>query len=172
MKCIRKDAEMLKRLCVILAVTMLLVTVGCSSGQGNVTSSPTQPAGIDEVRQAQIAKIWEMKQLQINLESSTSILLKLAEGSEVSGYFYLTRGNNISFQISGKTLIYKSAPVSVSGNVSSDRFSFKSSNDQGLAYTLELVPAEKGEGKKVTPAVFLEIIYPASGEIFVPMETK
>jgi hypothetical protein len=163
---------MLKRLCVILPIVMLLAASGCSTSNSNVTTTSTQPAGIKEVRQAQIAQIWEMKQLEINLESSTSILLKLAEGSEVSGYFYLTGGNNIDFRISGKSLIYKSTPVAVSGNITSDRFSFKASNEQGLAYTLELVPVEKGNGKKITPSVFLEIIYPASGEIFVPMETK
>jgi hypothetical protein len=163
---------MFKRLCVGLVLIMVLVASGCSSNKGNVTSTPTQPAGIKEVRQAEIAPSWKMKQLEINLESSTSILLKLKQGSEVSGYFYLTRGNNIDFRISGESVIYQSQPASVSGNITSDRFSFKFSNEQGITYTLELIPDEKGEGKKIIPNVFLELIYPASGEIFVPMETK
>jgi hypothetical protein len=163
---------MIKRLCVVLSIIVLLVAAGCSSNTGNVSSTSTQPAGIKEVRQAEIARIWAMKQLEINLDSSTSILLTLAEGAQVSGYFYLTRGNNIDFRISGKSLIYQSAAAGVSGNITSDRFSFTASDAQGIAYTLKLVPAEKGEGKKISPSVFLEIIYPASGEIFVPMETK
>jgi hypothetical protein len=163
---------MIRRLCVVLATIVALITSGCSSNNGNVTSTPTQPAGIKEIRQAQIARIWEMKQLEINLDSSTSILLKLAEGSEVSGYFYLTRGNNIDFRISGESLIYQSVPVGVSSNITSDRFSFTASSAQGIAYALELIPDEKGEGKKVTPSVFVELIYPVSGEIFVPMDTK
>ena len=163
---------MIRRLCVILVTIVVLVASGCSSSTGNVTTTPTQPAGIKEIRQAQIAQAWTMRQLEINLESSTSILLKLAQGSDVSGYFYLTRGNNIDFRISGESLVYQSQPVSVSGNITSDRFSFKSSAQQGITYTLELLPDEKGTGKKVVPSVFLEIIYPASGEIFVPMETK
>jgi len=148
------------------------VASGCSSSTGNVTATPTQPAGIKEVRQAEIAHAWAMKQMEINLDSSTSVLLTLAEGAEVSGYFYLTRGNNIDFRISGKSLIYQSTPASVSSNITSDRFSFTASGAQGIAYTLKLIPNEKGEGKKITPSVFLEIIYPASGEIFVPMDTK
>lgn len=151
---------------------VLLVASGCSSSTGNVTSTPTQPAGIKEVRQADIAPSWKVKQLEINLESSTSILLTLSEGAEVSGYYYLMRGNNIDFSISGKSSIYQSAPLAVSGNITSDRFSFKATGAQGIAYILKLVPDEKGEGKKITPSVFLEIIYPATGEIFVPMETK
>jgi hypothetical protein len=163
---------MIKRLCVLLAAVVLLVASGCSSNNGNVTATPTQPAGIKEVRQAQIARIWEMKQLEINLDSSTSILLTLKESSEVSGYFYLTRGNNIDFRISGESIIYQSVPASVSSNITSDRFSFTANKAQGIAYKLELIPDEKGEGKKIIPTVFLELIYPVSGEIFVPMETK
>ena len=162
---------MIRRLCIVISIIVLLVASGCSSSTGNVTVTPTQPAGIREVRQAEIAHSWAMKQLEINLDSSTSVLLTLAEGAEVSGYFYLTRGNNIDFRISGKSLIYQSTP-GVSGNITSDRFSFTASGTQGIAYTLKLTPNEKGEGKKITPSVFLEIIYPASGEIFVPMNTK
>jgi hypothetical protein len=163
---------MIKRLCVLFVIIIVLVASGCSSDKGNVTSTPTQPAGIKEVRQAEIADTWTMKQLEINLESSTSILLKLKQGSEVSGYFYLTRGNNIDFRISGESVIYQSQPATVSSNITSDRFSFKFSNEQGITYTLELIPDEKGTGKKIIPNVFLEVIYPVSGEIFVPMETK
>jgi hypothetical protein len=163
---------MLKRFCILFALIVLLAVTGCSSNKSNVTTTPTQPAGIKEVRQAEIAPSWKMKQLEINLESSTSILLTLAEGAEVSGYYYLTRGNNIDFSIAGKSLIYQTLPSVASGNVTSDRFSFKASSAQGIAYILKLVPDEKGEGKKITPSVFMEIIYPASGEIFVPMETK
>jgi len=151
---------------------ILLVASSCSLVNSGVTTTTMQPAGIKEIRQAEIAPAWNMKQLEINLESSTSILLKLAQGSEVSGYFYLIRGNNVDFRISGESVIYQSQPASISGNITSDRFSFKSSNEQGITYTLELIPDEKGEGKKVTPSVFFEVIYPASGEIFVPMDTK
>jgi hypothetical protein len=163
---------MIKRIGIVLAAVLLLAASGCSSGAGSATSTSTQPAGIKEVRQADIGNIWTVTQLEVNLESTTSILFKLAPGAEVNGYFYLTKGNNVDFRVSGLSLIYQSVPLSASANITSDRFSFTADSAQGIAYTLQLIPDEKAGGKKVTPTVFLEVIYPAAGEIFVPMETK
>jgi hypothetical protein len=167
-----KDNKMFKRLSIVLASVLLLVASGCGSSSGNVTTTPTRPAGINQVRQADITKLWEMRQLEINLDSSTTILLTLKEGSEVSGYFYLTRGNNVDFRISGESLIYQSTPAGASANITSDRFAFTATAAQGIAYSLQLIPHEKDDSKKVTPTVFFEVIYPSSGEIFVPMDTK
>jgi hypothetical protein len=136
-----------------------------------VTSTPQ--ANISQLRQAQVAKVWTVRQLEINLDNTTSILLKLAAGDTADGYYYLEKGDNINFQISGQSQIYKStAATAGSANITSDRFSFKASSDQGIAYTLQFSPVKITETKAVTPVIFLELIYPATGEIFTPLDTK
>jgi hypothetical protein len=162
---------MVKRIFVILSVLSLIVAAGCSSG--NITTSTSAPpAGIKTIRLAEIAGAWTVRQIEINLESSTSVLLKLTEGDKVEGYFFLEKGIDIDFQILGESLIYRSRPVSGSDNVTSDRFSFTATGDQGIAYTLKFSPVVKKDGKKVIPTVFLELIYPATGEVFDPMGVK
>jgi hypothetical protein len=158
-------------LSLVMAVIMLLAMAGCSSNTVKTPPPPPAPAGIREVRAANIGSAWTMKQLEISLESKTSLLLKLPSGAKVSGFYYLTRGNNVNFKISGESVIYQSAAASASANITSDRFEFTSTDAQGLAYTLELTPNEKG-AKKAIPVVFFEVIYPVAGELFVPMETK
>lgn len=161
---------MVGKIFIILAVLLLITTVGCSSGNTTNTSAPA--ADVRQVRQTEIAGKWAVKQVEIDLQSSISILLKLAEGDTVEGYYYLEKGNDINFQIFGKDLIYESRPVAVSGNITSDRFSFTASDAQGIAYTLKFSPAEEKNGKKTAATVFLEIIYPVTGEVFDPMGTK
>jgi len=120
----------------------------------------------------EIAGKWAVKQVEINLQSGISILLKLAPGDTVEGYYYLEKGNKVGFQISGNSLMYESKPDVISGNVTSDRFSFTASADQGIAYTLKFIPGKEKDEKKVDTTVFLEIIYPVTGEVFDPMGTK
>ena len=61
------------------------------------------------------------------------------------------------------------APGTGENSVTSDRFSFTASQAQGLAYTLKLEPA----GSDSTSAtVLIELIYPATGEIFIPIGTN
>jgi hypothetical protein len=163
---------MFKRLAIILVMLATLVITGCSSGSGGVTTA-TQSAGVDIIKQTIVSGKWTVIQARINLNSAIPILLKLAPGDTVDGYYFLEKGNNIDFQISGKSVIYQSTTQTAgSANVSSDRFSFTASDAQGIAYTLTFTPAEKDKTKKITPVVYLELIYPKTGEIFNPINTK
>lgn len=162
---------MLKKVFIVLISLLLIVVAGCSSTSNAGTSTPA--ADVKQARQAEISGKWAVKQLEINLESSISIVLKLAQGDTVDGYFYLEKGSDIDFQISGKSLIYESRPVDLkTGMITSDRFSFTASDAQGIAYTLKLTPANGINTAKGTATVFLEIVYPSTGEVFVPMGTK
>jgi hypothetical protein len=163
---------MIKRIGIILSLAILItIAFGCSHSSSNVT--PTPQANISQVRQAQVAKIWTVRQLEINLDNTTSILLKLAAGDTVDGYYFLEQGDNVDFSISGQSQMYKStAATAGSANITSDRFSFKANNDQGIAYTLKFSPVKTTETHSATPVIFIEIIYPVTGEIFTPLDTK
>jgi len=166
---------MFKKIGILLAIVILVTAAGCSSG--NTTGTPTQPAGLKQIRQTEVAGQWAVNQMEINLDSNISILLKLAPGDKVDGYFYLEKGDGVNFQVSGKSLIYESKPGTATSSILSDRFSFTASDAQGIAYSLKFTPVEKVSGtttaaKGATPVVFLEIIYPKSGDIFEPIGTK
>ncbi|OGO17987.1 MAG: hypothetical protein A2Z15_00495 [Chloroflexi bacterium RBG_16_50_11] len=88
----------------------------------------------------------------------------------MDGYFYCVSGANVTFSISGNSLIYQS--VTPEDGVASDRFSFTASQGQGIAYTLKLTPVNGNSAAKGEANVFLELIYPSTGEIFVPFGTK
>jgi hypothetical protein len=162
---------MLKKVLIIAVLLSLVGVLGCSTTSG--TGTTTLPASVTTVREAKIASIWSMKQMEINLESETSIMLTLAPGDKVDGYFYIVNGDNITFSISGNSLVYESkAPVTQGKSVESDRFSFTASQAQGIAYTLKLNAVSGNSEKKPGATVFLEFIYPATGEVFVPFGTK
>ena len=168
--------KMLSRFSIMCLLFIILLFAGLTSCNGGVNTAvqttATPAADVDTVRQALISNQWEMSQIRINLNSSIPVLLKLNPGDRVDGFYFLEKGNNIDFQIAGKSVIYQSISQSPgSANISSDRFSFIASDAQGIAYTLTFTPAEKGSNK-ATPVVFLELIYPKAGEIFYPMGTK
>lgn len=163
---------MLKRLSVILLVLVIVIVTGCS-GETPAATTTTQPANVDIIEEAHISSYWTVMQVRINLESGIPLLLTLAPGDKVDGYFFLEKGDDVDFQVSGKSMIYQSTPQSTgSANITSDRFSFTASDAQGIAYTLTFTPVVKKDAKKVTPVVFLELIYPSTGKIFNPMDTK
>jgi hypothetical protein len=150
-----------------LLLVLVVFAFGCPSAK---TTTTTSPANVRTISETIISPEWAMKQMEITLEGETKIVLTLAAGDEVDGYFYLTSGENISFSISGTSLIYESkASGTGEKNVSSDRFSFTASQAQGLAYTLKLKP---GSQDASSTTVIIELIYPASGEIFIPIGTK
>ena len=160
---------MFKKILVAALILLALVAfIGCSSAVTETSAT----ANVNTVRETKLSPNWALKQMEINLEAETKIMLTLAVGDKVDGYFYLSSGDNISFSISGTSLIYESkAPGMAAKSVSSDRFSFTASQAQGTAYTLKLTPVSGAEGK-VEAAVFLELIYPVTGELFVPFGTK
>ena len=156
---------MLKK--VIFGALLIILSVGAL---GCPAASTSLSANVKTVREAEIAPDWAMKQMEITLEAETKIVLTLAYGDKVDGYFYLVSGENISFSISGTSLIYESkASGTAEKNVSSDRFSFTASQAQGIAYTLKLKP---GSDETTGAIVLIELIYPATGEIFIPIGTK
>jgi len=165
---------MMKKIFVMLAVLTLLTVVGCSSSSATTAATTTPAAGVKQVRQAVLNETWAVKQLEIELDAAISIMLTLSAGDKVEGFFYLEKGNGLTFQITGESLIYESQPADEDTEfVTSDRFSFTASNSQGKAYTLKLTAAGAGKTAAKTAApVFLEIVYPVTGEIFVPMGTK
>jgi hypothetical protein len=112
-----------------------------------------------------------MYQLRIELgkEEELPILLKLADGDKVDGYFYVEKGSALDVLIAGKSQIYKFSAPPKAEQVS-DRFSFTATQAQGNMYILTLSSTASGDKDRVT--TFLELVYPASGSIFIPLELK
>ena len=163
-----------KALSIISIIIMLIALVsilGCSLTSN--TTNPSAPASIKTIREAKIGSEWAMKQLEITEGIEVSILLKIADGDKVDGYFYVEKGNGVGFRITGNSLIYESADQDTKNPsvVTSDRFSFVASQEQGIAYTLTLSNTADSINEKSNTTIFLEIIYPASGSIFIPIET-
>ncbi len=134
-------------------------------------SSPKAP---EIVRGTELGGEWRMDQVRVNIDAGDEslILLRLDTGDEVDGYFYVEKGESINFQIIGDSLIYKFSTQGIedSSKITSDRFSFVATQRQGTTYTLILHnPADDGQ-TKVT--VFLEVIYPIDGSLFIPIERE
>jgi hypothetical protein len=153
---------MLKKVLIIAVLLSLVGILGCS------TTAGTAPASVNIVREAQIASGWAFKQIEISLEAETLIILTLASGDKVDGYFYCVSGDNVTFSISGNSPIYTSAGQ----GVNSDRFSFTATQAQGIAYILKLNPIKSSNKESTAATVFFEIIYPATGKISMPIGTK
>jgi hypothetical protein len=161
---------MLKKTLIIIALMTLAFTLGCSSGTS--TTEKTTPANLKIVRETKIGSEWMMRQVEINLETEFTVVIELSDGGKVDGYFYLERGNNIDFQISGTSLIYESQPPDTKTTlINSDRFTFTASQAQGIAYNLKFKsnPTAGGSSRQT---VFLEIIYPVTGLVTVPLGTR
>jgi hypothetical protein len=109
--------------------------------------------------------------MEIDLTGEFPMVLKLKDGDKVDGYFYLEKGISVGLNISGNSSIYTSKSLDTIG-ITSDRFSFTASKDQGIAYTLTFNAAAGGSGENSGATVFLELIYPSSGLLLVPEGTK
>jgi hypothetical protein len=159
---------MLKIAIGILVIFSLIGIIGCSSG--SKTATPTQPADVKIIREAAIGSGWAVKQMEIRLKSETQIVLILAAGDKVDGYFYCVTGDNVTFSIAGNSGIYTSAGQA--NGVDSDRFSFTATQALGIAYILKLNPVKSGNNKTAAATVFFDIVYPATGEISMPIGTQ
>jgi len=167
---------MVKRIILSVMLLPLVFTLGCaeiSELTKDITKS-SAPKSPKILRAATLESQWAMKQIEIEVEADdeVEILLKLADQDEVDGYFYIEDGNIADFQITGNSLIY-SAKVQGApepGGISSARFSFVASQAEGTTYTLTFINAGDGE-TRTKKTIFLEIIYPATGSLFIPVET-
>lgn len=166
---------MTKCILVVVIVLSLLSVLGCSEISEltqDLTDTSSQ-ASFEILREARLGSEWKMSQVRIELEAGDefSILLNLADGDKADGYFYLEEGDDIDFLIEGNSLIYQSEPLNMeTAKISSDRFLFVATQAQGTTYTLIFRnPSDDSEGQpKVT--VFVEIIYPATSSMFLPLE--
>lgn len=149
----------------VLALVMALLA-GCSS-----TSKSTNLGKLEILRKAVLGGKWQMYQVRITLDSGSDFdidLLDLANNDKVDGYFYPEKGSGATLEITaGATVIYKTEGT-VTGGTLSDRFSFNATQPVGTAYVLKL--HNGGTDKSVS--VFLEVIYPSTGNIRGPIDVK
>lgn len=171
-KAIKMTKSVLKTVSIIMVLLLLVFIPGCSEISDLI--QPSTPTGPDIIRQAELGEEWQMNQMRIHVDTSgeSSILLKLADGDKVDGYYYLEKGEEIDFQITGHSLIYESEDQDAgdSARITSGRFSFVASPTQGTMYTLTFRNPTDDEQAKAT--VFLEVVYPVSGSLFFPISTK
>ena len=152
----------------IVMLLVLTVNMGCSS----LTGTNTTAAKV--LRESPIGTNWQIYQLELTVTAGNSlpIILELAEGDVVEGYFYVLSGDeDIDFTIKGNSQFYKSnlagLPV---GTPVSDRFSFTAAAlTQGLTYTLTLTN-NNAPAAKTKSTVFLEVIYPGKSPMFIPLK--
>ncbi|HEY82489.1 MAG TPA: emp24/gp25L/p24 family protein [Dehalococcoidia bacterium] len=151
----------------IVLLSLMLATLGCEelSRLTQETAQKSAPSNLQILKAVELGAKWEMKQLRFDIGAGdeVAILLKLAQGDKVDGYFYLEKGESIDFRITGKSLLFSSE--------AQDRFSFVAEQTQGDTYTLTFRNTEAGDQPaKVT--VFLEVIYPVGGSLYVPVEEE
>ena len=162
---------MTKNVLTAIMVLSLVFALGCSEIAG-VTETSSQ-ATLEVIRKAEIGSKWQMNQMgfEVGAGDELSILLRLAAGDEVDGYFYVEKGNAVNFQITGNSLIYKASDKDEgSSEVDSDRFSFRANQEQGNTYTLTF--RNSSENGQTRASIFLEVIYPVDGSLFMPIERK
>ena len=155
---------MRKRIIIAIMILSLIPILGCEE-ISRLTQEPTEtssPTNLKILKAVELGSEWEMKQIifDVGADGEVAILLKLSDGDEVDGYFYLEKGDAIDFSITGKTLLFKSEVQ--------DRFSFIANQDQGDTYTLAFRNTADDSKEKIT--VFLEVIYPVGGSVYVPVE--
>ena len=160
---------MWKRILIVLVLLSVLLISGCSNAPGLPASADTPSYNI--VRKSEVGGQWQTYQLKVELGKGDElpILLKLVNGDKVDGYFDVEKGEGFDFQITGNTQIYKLSPPAESKNVS-DRFSFTASQAQGNMYILTLRNTSGDKDVRIT--AFLELVFPTSGDIFVPLDLR
>lgn len=149
----------------VILLALLLPFSGCEeiSELTQEVSTSSSQGNLKIVKAVELGNAWHMKQInfKVGAGQELAILLKLSDGAKVDGFFYLESGDTLDFRITGKSQFYRSTEA--------DRFSFTASQAQGDTYNLLFRnTAEEDESKK-SITVFLEVIYPLKGEIYVPV---
>jgi hypothetical protein len=162
-----------KKILTVLLVGVLALSLAGTPGCSLVTKTTSASAAtIKTIREAKIGSEWSVKQMEITLGKELPIVLKLATGDDVEGYFYLEKGDDVDFTISGKSTIYESTASSTTNRLSSDRFTFSATASQGVAYTLTLSNPTADSDSPTKLTIFIEIVYPATGSVYIPIETE
>ncbi len=168
---------MWKRVILLMMVLPVIFFLGCTE-ISELTEDLTNQSSTESpkiLRTVSLAPDWKMAQMEIQVRAGeeVSILLKLADGNKLDGYFYLEKGDDIDFSITGNSLVYMSQAqdATAEGKISSDRFSFVANQAQGTTYTLTFSSTASGDETQTKVTVFLEIIYPETGSLFGPIDT-
>ncbi|MCH8864748.1 MAG: emp24/gp25L/p24 family protein [Chloroflexi bacterium] len=168
---------MARKIVIVLMVLSLLSVTGCeelsSLTQGTTQSSS---ANLKIIKALELGSGWEMKQISFRLApgDEMAILMKLSDEDEVDGYYYLEKGGDIDFIITAKELVYRSPVRSGKDDEKpdSDRFSFVASEAAGDTYTLTFRNPAGDEESSVDATIYLEVIYPVSASLYVPVADK
>ena len=154
-----------------LALTILTLAAlsGCSELEGLMNGSSSRAP--DSVRGAELGSEWRMDQMTVSVAAGSEalILLRLDYGDKVDGYFYVEKGRDTGFRITGNSPIYEASPEDEedSSGVDSGRFTFRATEDEGNTYTLTFT-----NPRDTSITVFLEVIYPVGGSLFMPIERE
>lgn len=158
----------MKRIVIAILILSLVAIPGCEE-ISRLTQEPTStssPPNLKILKAEELGSAWEMKQIifDVGTGDEVAILLKLSDGDKVDGFFYLEKGEDIDFRITGKGLLYQSEVQ--------DRFSFVANPAQGDTYTLTFHNPADDDDQPTKVTIFLEVIYPISGSIYVPVESE
>ncbi len=150
---------MLKIIPTVTIILALLLVTGCDqiSNLGGTTTE-----GPNIVRQADLGEDWQMAQMRVSVPANdeNSVLLRVKQGDQVDGYYYLEKGEDIRFDLLGDATIFQSASAS-------DRFTFIVPETVVTTYTLTFSnPTERDE------TVFLEVIFPIEADLFFPISAN
>jgi hypothetical protein len=153
-----------KAVSAVILLALLLPFSACEEISEITSGASTSSQGnLKIVKSVALGSTWQMKQIsfKVNAGEEVAILLKLSDGDKVDGFFYLEKGETVDFRATGKSQLFRSTEA--------NRFSFTASQANGDTYTLLFRnTAEEDEGQK-SINVFLEVIYPLKGEIYVPV---
>ena len=157
---------MMKIIVIAILILSLVAILGCEE-ISRLTQEPTStssPTNLKILKAVELGSEWEMKQMrfEVGAGDEVAILLKLSDGDKVDGYFYLEKGEDIDFRITGKSLLFQSGVQ--------DRFSFVANPAQGDTYTLTFHNPADDDDQPAKVIIFLEVIYPVDGSVYIPVE--
>ena len=165
------------KIVLVLMVLSLLSVTGCDELSSLTQSTtPSSSADLKIIKAVELGEGWEMKQLSFKVAAGDemAILMKLSDENEVDGYYYLEKGGDIDFIITAKELVYRSPvrPNEDDEKPDSDRFSFVASEADGDTYTLTFRNPADDEESPADASVYLEVIYPVSASLYIPVADK